>query len=325
MSVTRKFLKGHKDCVLSLESQPESNVLLSSSDDGTVRMWDLREKFTSIRLFRIPNRGDIGLTRRSGDLLAVSSGSSLFGFDLRASESVIVSKPSFHYYAGEDEDINDYCMSDSYFLLPTDSGAVKQVDRSTFTERGSVQSHSNIASICRILPCGDQFVSGSYDCRIATGKISSTGLERLKDFGVDSLIPLSEDDETTTSSQTVNPPFVTGLEVSPRGSHLALGLGDGSVLALELRKGGSKIDIRRPAWGGANIHSMSVSNICWSLDNSSIWSVGNDSVLLRMTEDHISVRYPLEGYKPNAVVEVRPGQVAVAGTSNDIELLDFLR
>jgi WD40 repeat protein len=323
MSVTRKFLKGHKDSIVSLESNTESGLLISSCEDGSVRLWDLREKFTSTRMLRLPCTDDVGYCHLSDDILSVSSGSSLFGFDLRATASIIVTSPSFRFEAGEDEDINDYCITDESYFLPTDSGSVKQVSRSTFTEQANTQSHSNIASVCRLLPCGDQIVSGSYDCRIATAKIHASGLERQKDFPVGSLIPVAEDDDTSASCQTVNPPFVTGLEISPTGSQLGVALGDGSVFALDLRKGGSKIDVRRPAWGGANIHSVSVSSICWSNDSSSIWSVGNDSVLIRMTEDHISVRYALEGYKPNCVVEVSPGQVAVGGTSNEIELIHF--
>ena len=100
--------------------------------------------------------------------------------------------------------------------------------------------------------------------------------------------------------------------------------GDGSVLVLDVRKGGSRVDSRRVAWGGAGIHSMSVSALCWDADGRTVWSAGNDGVLVNMAETRINVRYDL-GFKPNTVAMLNPGRLAVAGIPNEIHILDFNR
>ena len=320
MSVTRKFLKGHKDAVISLCNSDDRNVLFSASDDWTARMWDVREKHTATRLFKIDGEGDVGFVHVSSDLLTVSRGSGLVGFDLRQSNSIIVSTPSFVYRGIEEEDINDFDIGSESILIPTDSGTVREIDRRSFVEKSTSHTHGNIASVCRFLPSGDQFVSGGYDCRVCTGKLCG----ETKEYPVRSLIPIDEDEESSSRAQTVNPPFVTGLEVSPtRRDRLGISLGDGSVLVMDIRRGGSKLDMRRPAWGGSSIHSSSVASLSWSSDGDSIWSVGTDSVLVKMDEHCIRVRYSLEGYKPNSVAELEPQRVAVAGTVNEIEVIDF--
>jgi WD40 repeat protein len=319
MSVSRTFLKGHKDSVSCLEAFPQSGLMISGSEDGSVRLWDPREKLTATRMFKIPN-GGVGFCRFSNNLVTASSGASLYAYDMRASCTVIVTSPTLQFHGADDDDINDYEVSESCILLPLDSGEVKRIDLSSFSESWSSFIHQNIASVVRSLPRSDQVVTGGYDCRLCTGQLTNAGIDLVKDYATQSLIPLEEDSETA-NSQMVNPPFVTGLEVSPNKENAVVSLGDGSVFVLDIKKKG--LDMRRPLWGGANIHASSVASVAWSSDSRSVWSVGTDSVLARMNENCISVRYPLEGYKPNSIVVLESGKVAVAGTMNDIELIDF--
>ena len=296
---------------------------MSASEDGTVRLWDIRQKLSAVRLLKIPGVGEVGFCKSSSDLVTVSCGNHLFGYDLRSSESIIVSAPSFSVRIPEEDDIDDFSFSSSGDLIavPSDAGEVHLISSKTFTVQSSVSVHDNIASVARFLPCGDQIVSGGYDCKIATCRFGSTSLRADKSFPVASLIPLDEDSETV-SGQSINPPFVTSMEVSPDAHQLAVGVGDGSVLVLDLHRGGSRIDTRRIAWGGAQIHPVSVASLAWDERSSSIWSVGNDSVLQKMDANRISVRYPL-GFKPNAVVSFGSDTVAVGGLLNEIEILAF--
>lgn len=294
--------------------------MISASDDYTARFWDLREKFSATRLLRLPDGSDTGVIRCIDEFVIASNGNQLVGFDLRKSNGVIISEYCSYYATPDGEDINDFAVSQSAMLLPSDSGYIRRVSTGTFTEECSTDAHSNISSACRFLPSGNQFVSGGYDCKIASGRVSASSFDSVRSFGVRSLIPTDEDSEPP--GQSINPPFVTSLEVSPNQEQLAIGSGDGSVLVLDLKKGGSKLDTRRPAWGGESVHPVSVSCLCWSGDSSSVWSGGNDSVLNRMDEMSISVKYFL-GFKPNSVVELGPGKVAVAGTQNDIDILEF--
>lgn len=315
-SVSSTILRGHKDSVESVY-QSEIGSLFSSSCDGTVRMWDVRVKNSSIRLFKIPSEidGDVGLCKDSNSLLCVSRGSSLFGYDLRFSSSIIVPVPDFSFSnLDSEDDINDFIFDgrDSV-LVPSDSGRITVLDIPTFTSTSCMLLHDNIASVVRPLP--SQYVSGGYDCNLVTVPSDAKSEVSKRVFPISTLLPQEE----STPGQTLNPPFVTALEYSSQQTQLAVGAGDGSVVVLDVRKG--KVNWRQTAWGGSSIHSAATAAIAW--DEDSVWSVGNDCVLMRMNETRISVRMVLES-KPNSVALVQNGSVAVAGISNDISVYRFV-
>jgi COMPASS component SWD2 len=45
-----RYFKGHRDKVISLEVNPVSDLFLSSSDDGTVRLWDLKDQTCQVKI-----------------------------------------------------------------------------------------------------------------------------------------------------------------------------------------------------------------------------------------------------------------------------------
>jgi WD40 repeat protein len=232
-SVTRVVLTGHKNSVVSVSYDSESGSLLSSSDDGSVRLWDIRTKNASVRLYRIPhNDGDVGTCRKIGKLVTVCRGDSLFGFDMRSTESVIVATPSWTYKcSNSDDDINDYGVSPcgSSLAIPTDNGDIEVLSLSTFQrEHTFANAHSNIASVARYLPNRNNIVSAGYDCYINNYKVEDTICKMDKKVAVGSLIPLGEE-ETGSSNQSVNPPFGACLEVSTPDSD------NNSQIALALR------------------------------------------------------------------------------------------
>lgn len=319
-TLERSILRGHKDAVICISRSGNSSILASSSDDRTARVWDIRTKMSAIRLVKLPeSSGDIGTCRVSEHSVWVSSGSSLFSFDLRASKSIVLTQPSATYSSADQDDyINDFDIMGRSIAIPTDSGKIRLISTTDMRETSAVQSHSNIAAACRFLPSGSNMVSGGYDCNVATMKLDSAGALVERTFPIASLIPIDQD-EQNNPSQSVNPPFVTCIDVS--NDQLVFGSGDGSVVVTDLKKGGSRIENRRIAWGGACVHPVSVSSVAFG-DNGSVWSGGNDSVLINMSDTQINVRYPI-GFKPNSVVSLGDGRVAVGGLSNEIHLLYF--
>ena len=319
-TLERSILRGHKDAVICISQSGDSLILASSSDDGTARVWDIRTKMSAVRLLKLPeSSGDIGTCRVTEHSVYVSSGSSLFSFDLRASNSVVLSQARATYCcADQSDDLNDFDINGCTIAVPTDSGKIRLISTKDLRETSIVQSHSNIVAACRFLPSGSNIVSGGYDCNVATMKLDSCGARVERTFPIASLIPVDEDQQSKPS-QSVNPPFVTCIDVSTE--QVVLGSGDGSIVVADLKKGGSRIENRRIAWGGACVHPVSVSSVAFG-DNRSVWSVGNDSVLINMSETQINIRYPI-GFKPNSVASVGDGRVAVGGMSDEIHLLQF--
>ena len=325
--VEKTILKGHKDGVSSLCFDERRSCLISAATDFTLRLWDIRVRNAAIRLFKVPqNEDDVNICHTIGHQLVTSRGSALFGYDMRMSDSIIVSTPSFSYFSkSQDAEFNDFGFSsdERHIAVPTDEGDIEIVSATDFQPLHTIKSvHSNIASVARYMPNDNNLVSTGYDCNIANLKVNEA-YKIDKRIAIGSLLPVFEDDEDQPqSTQTVNPPFGTSMEVSRDtiSPHIALGAGDGSVLILPSRKG--KPDFRSIAWGGANVHSVAVCGLSWSTSNSSVWSVGNDSVLINMDPERISVRYSI-GWKPNSVVALGENKVAIAGLNTDIEVLEF--
>jgi WD40 repeat protein len=326
--VKKLVLSGHRDSVTSVTVDQSYNCLLSASCDRTLRLWDVRLRNSSIRLMRVPETdGEVNVCRATGDIVTVSSGNSLFGYDIRASESIIVNTPSFRYTSASEEcEINDFGFSsdNAFIAAPNDDGDVEIIDSRTFKRIQTVRGpHSNIASVARFMPNDNNLVTTGYDCFIANTKVSES-YKLDKRIGLGSLLPpIEEDDDAPPNPcQTVNPPFGTSMQISSDSMNpeIAVGCGDGSVLIIPSRKG--KPDFRSITWGGANVHSTASCGLAWDLANSSVWSVGNDSVLINIHPDRIRVRYALES-KPNSVMVLDTNKVAVAGVAKDIEILEF--
>ena len=321
-------LSGHKGSVSSICMDPSLTYLLSASDDDTLRLWDVRTRNVSIRLMRMPdNDGDVNVCHSNGVLLTVSKGNSLYAYDIRMTDSIIVPTPSFSYSSRSEEcELNDFGFStdNTFIAAPTDDGDVEIICARSFTRIQTLSGlHSNIASVARYMPNDNNLVTTGYDCCVANTKVSDS-YKLDKRVAIGSLLPaIYEDDEANqNSSQSVNPPFGTCMEIScdVMNPQIAIGSGDGSVVILPSRKG--KPDFRSIAWGGANVHSVAACGLAWDLTNTSVWSVGNDSVLINMDPDRIRVRYPL-GFKPNTVAVMDTNKVAVAGVNHTIEILEF--
>ena len=328
--VVKTSLKGHKDSIASITSDHAKGILISASDDESIRLWDVRVRNASIRLFRIPkNDCDINACHTAGDLIVVTRGGSLFGYDMRFSDSIIVPTPSFSYSSKSPEcELNDFGFSTdaSFIAAPTDDGDVEVVCMKSFTHINTIQSlHANIASVARYMPNDKNLMTTGYDCFVSNTKVSES-YKLDKRIGIGSLLPPIEEDgdpADQTSTQSVNPPFGTCMETSSDASspNVAVGAGDGSVLVIPSKRG--KPDFRSISWGGANVHSVAVCGLSWGTSDSSIWSVGNDSVLINMDPDRIRIRYPI-GWKPNSVTALTGNKVAIAGLNTEIDILEFL-
>jgi WD40 repeat protein len=291
-----------------------------------MRLWDVREKHSSTRMFKIPNTGgDIGFCSSKEDLVTVSSGNTLYGFDTRYTTSVIVTEPHLTFSVpGEDNEINDYGFgySNGLIAVPADSGAIQLIHQSDFSPSGPPMpmAHSNIASTARFLPNDKNLITGGYDCNACTWKVDSGELRPDKHISISSLLP-AEDPESS-KTQTINPPFVTSLNIFSNDvlSRSVIGSGDGSVIVVDSKRG--KPDFRQLAWGGAQVHASACTATAWSPDGESVWSVGNDRTLINMNENRITVRMPLPG-KGGCVSVLTSDRIAVGCGEPEIRIYQF--
>lgn len=219
-SVAKAVLKGHKSAIVSLFDVEKSGTsILSSSYDGTVRLWDTRSKYASVRLIRVPgDEQSAGFAKQSdGSVVVVANGSRLMGFDLRADRGIIVSQPVTTFNTvSADDDINDFDVSGNTIAAPSDDGLVHLISLGTFTEHNCVSAHENIGAVARFLPSENLFVSGGYDCKVSVSKREAGNKlsGAYRSFSIESLLP-EDDEEEGPSSSSINPPFVTSMEVSP--------------------------------------------------------------------------------------------------------------
>jgi len=79
----RSSLKGHEDYIHDMDYCPQSNALVSASEDGTARIWDIRTKKAQVQVIKPskheallrPKVGNwLGATSISGDWLALGGG-----------------------------------------------------------------------------------------------------------------------------------------------------------------------------------------------------------------------------------------------------------
>ncbi|KAJ1569692.1 WD repeat-containing protein 53, partial [Nowakowskiella sp. JEL0078] len=167
-------------------------------------------------------------------LLYVAVGLEVLAYDLNC-EQLVISTPAKRYKVSLDE-INTISISESgkYLGVADDSGSVIVIDLESDDQIFNQLGHDNLCT-CIEFRSGrpNEVITGSMDKDI-----------KLWDFVNGKLL---EHFDTTSqlgslqSSTSMNPPFVTSLDVHKDGNIIAAGLGDGSILIFQyLRQKSSK-------------------------------------------------------------------------------------
>eukprot|EP00747_Dinoflagellata_sp_TGD_P019197 gnl/TRDRNA2_/TRDRNA2_127009_c2_seq2.p1 gnl/TRDRNA2_/TRDRNA2_127009_c2~~gnl/TRDRNA2_/TRDRNA2_127009_c2_seq2.p1 ORF type:complete len:350 (+),score=50.88 gnl/TRDRNA2_/TRDRNA2_127009_c2_seq2:68-1117(+) len=290
MEVVRTaLLTGHRSTVSSVCAAPTGDIALSSSEDGALRLWDLRSRpCRSVRAI-LTGKGS-GTAAEDGSEVAlgccaflasgdptrgilVAAGAELLLFDLRSSDRVLFNGPPTAR-AATSEDVNDFAVSPdgSMIAAPTDAGDTELLSTADLSSIRTLKAgHRNIAGAARFLAGGSELFTGGFDERIllwdpSTGKLRAK-LEARKIFPPDDANP----------AQILNPPFVLGLAVSP-SDQLAVALGDGSLIALPAERKPLRTDA---IWRARYGHSAAVDAVAW-LGRSAeavLASVGRDCMM----------------------------------------------
>ena len=259
-------LRGHRGSVNTLDHSPKESTLLSGSDDGTARVWDLRSQRSELAIvvpsvdgsnevtsvaFHPAGRDD---AKTHDTTVYLSVGNRIYGYDLRNAKSPIIRECDIclsGIMENEDEinqivfsgtggngkvriaaadDCGDVRVSDAvpYKLSPggKTSNDKRQKQRCQVLQHAKDGSAMATCAAFRPRCSGQDLVTGGTDCAIHLWDISRP---RRPSYSVH----ISGDD--TGASQVCNPPMVFDLSFSPSGKFLAAGLGDGTVSILGIK------------------------------------------------------------------------------------------
>ena len=256
-------------------------------------------------------------------IVFAACGPTLYRYDLRASDDIMISSASASFECSDDINDFDIDLTSGNLCVPSDDGGVSILskDLSLLATTGEHNNHENVCGVTRWIPNSDCFVSAGHDQRLMQWSYDSVKgkVRRLKQIQIDSLYP-----DDSFGMSVANPRFVTAVDVLSNGrdARMAVGIGDGSVLELDVIEG--LVAFRKPRSLMKDLHASSVSSISYAsefgFNRSRIWTAGNDGNLTLCSTYNSSdplVRLPLPS-KPNVVKSVQPGTVAVSSVDNNI-------
>lgn len=295
-----EILKGHKEPVTSLSLSPSENLLLSGSQDCTVRIWDLTTKKV-IKAIKDCFKDDQGnkseinsvcfSTINENDIY-VASNHRIYYFDL-SNTSMIITKPD-HIFDFNLDEINEIKINDkgNFLAAGDDFGVVYVIDLETKKlVKKPHNGHDNICTCMEFRPKNKWEVwSGGMDCKLLKWDISRG--TQTRNFN---MVDFTNDPK---SLKIINPPFVHSISISPDGHVISAGLGDGSIQFLkQVKKDGNKKKSKSEwdtIWRVKDAHSWIASTVsfissCFLISGGndgkiSLWEIpGNTSEVLEPT------------------------------------------
>lgn len=308
------MLQGHRGAVTALHESLEDRLLATGSEDGSVRLWDLRTR-RSVRRLAFDGTGTgegvncIG--KRSGDWL-VASGSSLFSFDIRTDARVLVNEPTQCLLTSADE-INDVdCSPDGLGVVcGNDEGEVLCLWSGAAAKRSNRHS-ARVVTSTRFVS-STHVLSGGLDNRIVVSNVRSGKVV----FHA----------ELEHNAGTFNPPHVHGVDVLLEEQLACVAIGDGSVMVLA-NVGDAGRNWKRNWASAKRLPDAHLAACCCVrfVDSARVVSAGSDSVLcfsgVAHDEWQVLDRVALEA-KPNAILysKLADRLVVVADVTSQVKLI----
>eukprot|EP00697_Spironema_sp_BW2_P004164 gnl/Spiro4/15650_TR8411_c0_g1_i1.p1 gnl/Spiro4/15650_TR8411_c0_g1~~gnl/Spiro4/15650_TR8411_c0_g1_i1.p1 ORF type:complete len:356 (+),score=29.52 gnl/Spiro4/15650_TR8411_c0_g1_i1:185-1252(+) len=306
-----RLLEGHKDAIECVRESPFSHdLLLSGSEDSTVRLWDVRV-FRSVRairgIFSGSSISSVCFHTLAEHCVLVSFGRELACFDLR-SPALVLSAAALPPCCFHTDDITHFSVHQNGELIASgdDSGTARIIsfDPSGTTQPSQLQSIAAHSDVCYALfnpSCPSELLTGGFDCCVKFWDHNRAHCL--------STINLATD--PTVSNQQFNPPFVHALQVCSDKLAVALGSGEVAIVDLPSRRLRHRVTLH------TGLATALASSGC-----SGLYSAGNDGCVYRWAQD---LSQPIGRYvhdrKINALASLAHHElVAIADTSAQLAL-----
>ncbi|TMW62223.1 hypothetical protein Poli38472_009716 [Pythium oligandrum] len=287
--------RGHRGAVNALLSDEDKqpHVLVSGSEDGSCRLWDVRttratkcinvKKALGLSPQDDPDDASVnsmafGTAKNdsSPHYLYLAAGSKILTFDLRH-EGLILDVAAQELFQDSDEELNHLAVhpgkQGKYLSAPDDNGDIRIYDleahRLFKTLRGQ---HSNICMCAPFRPNAPwDLVSGGMDGLLLFWDFSRGRLKFQIDLNASGQSLEDVNASTSGVNQMFNPPLVHSVAFTGNGKSFAAGLGDATVAVVDFN---SKQIVRR-----LRNHHAAVSQVHFPVFKRDEWlvSAGNDA------------------------------------------------
>lgn len=249
-----RVLSGHKKDINCLDTKyNDSNLLVSGSDDETIRLWDLRTNKTQkcfLRCFNAP----IESTRfgfKNDYSLYAASHQQIYTFDIRMGE-VLITTPIGKLDLAVD-DLNDEINAmelhpkQDFLAVSDDSGAVTVfpldftntpilVNEAGVRFKKLTRKHTSVVGALSFRPKSQrEIISGGFDCQSCLWDFSRGRPLNSVLFttGASSTSPETQQPTSISPMNIINPPFVHAIGFTGSGREIVCALGDGSLRLLQ--------------------------------------------------------------------------------------------
>ncbi|KAJ3234912.1 WD repeat-containing protein 53 [Chytriomyces hyalinus] len=248
MAKLHASFRGHAQPVLSLSFDKENGKLASGSGDGVLHLFDVNTsqsgfKFAFDGMDEENEVAALAFTPGSQNLL-VSSGQCAYVLDPRSSaQPVLMAKAA--------DQINSIAIPTSQpsantAVFADDAGDISTIDirKPNGKLLKTWTAHTNICMHTAFGATPSDLYSGGFDYHIHRWDISNGA--RLDSINISTVTPNTDQSNTNSEIQSINPPFVYNLAMHPSATSnkMAAALGNGSVVMM-LRDAGPKANKKK--------------------------------------------------------------------------------